>query len=296
MIRIERAGFGSTVQDRGRYGHLREGVPASGPADPFAFRAAQALVGNTRADAAIEAVGLPFSFRTETSRIVAVTGRDVSVSVRDSVPAWTSLFVRAGDLVTITGTARSRYTYVAVSGGIATATVLGSRSAYARAGLGAMLRHGDVLALGDPRRSAEDAGHSVAFTYGDEVAAIPGPHLPRFDDGAIESFFDASFAVSTQSDRQGVRLEGAGVAPREGEILTCGVVAGAIQVPRDGQPIVLLADHQTTGGYPIIATVIGADIGLVAQRAPGEAVSFYRVDRERALFRDRERTDSLASV
>jgi allophanate hydrolase len=198
--------------------------------------------------------------------------------------------------VTITGTARSRYTYVAVSGGIATATVLGSRSAYARAGLGEILRHGDVLALGDPRRSAEDAGHSVAFIYGDQVAAIAGPHLSRFDDGAIKSFFDASFAVSAQSDRQGVRLEGPEVAPREGEILTCGVVAGAIQVPRDGQPIVLLADHQTTGGYPIIATVIGADIGLVAQRAPGETVSFYRVDRERALVRGRERTDSLASA
>ena len=296
MISIERAGFGSTVQDRGRYGHLREGVPVSGPADPFAFRAAQALVGNTRAHAAIEAVGLPFSFRSETSRIVAVTGRDVSVTVRDSVPAWTSLFVRAGDLVTITGTARSRFTYVAVSGGLAAATVLGSRSAYPRAGLGEFLRSGDVLALGDARRAAEDAGHSVPFAYGDEIAAIPGPHLPRFDDGTIERFFGASFAVSAQSDRQGVRLEGPEVAPHAGEILTCGVVAGAVQVPRGGQPIVLLADHQTTGGYPIIATVIGADIGLVAQRAPGERVSFYRVDRERALFRGRERTDSLASA
>lgn len=296
MMRIERAGFGSTVQDRGRDGHMREGVPVSGPADPFAFRAAQALVGNTQADAAIEAVGLPFSFRCETSRIVAVTGRDVSVTVRDSVPAWTSLFVRAGDLVTIIGTARSRYTYVAVTGGIATAPVLDSRSAYPRAGLGEILRPGDALALGDARRSAEDAGHRVPFVYGDEVAVIPGPHLTRFDDAAIARFFSSRFVLSAQSDRQGARLEGPEVAPREGEILTCGVVAGAVQVPRGGQPIVLLADHQTTGGYPIIATVIGADIGLVAQRAPGEGLSFYRVDRERALFRGRERVDSLASA
>jgi biotin-dependent carboxylase-like uncharacterized protein len=296
MMRIERAGFGSTVQDRGRDGHVREGVPVSGPADPFAFRAAQALVGNTREHAAIEAVGLPFSFRSETSRIVAVTGRDVSVMVRDRVPAWTSVFVRAGDLVTITGTARSRYTYLAVSGGIATAPVLGSRSVYPRAGFGDFLRPGDVLALGDARRAAEDAGHSIVFAYGDEVAAMPGPHGPRFEDEAIEKIFAASFVVSVQSDRQGVRLEGPAVMPREGEILTCGVVAGAIQVPRGGQPIVLLADHQTTGGYPVIATVIGADIGLVAQRAPGETVSFYRVDRERALFRGRERTGLLASA
>jgi biotin-dependent carboxylase-like uncharacterized protein len=296
MIRIERAGFGSTVQDLGRWGHVREGVPVSGPADPFAFRAAQTLVGNAGTDAAIEAIGLPFSFRCATSRIVAVTGRDVAVTVRDRVPAWTSLFARAGDLVTITGTARSRYTYIAVSGGIATTPILGSRSAYPRAGLGEVLRSGDALALGDARRSAEDAGQSVASEYGDEIAAIPGPHLERFDDATIARFFDARFTVSAHSDRQGVRLEGADVAPHGGEILTCGVVSGAVQVPRGGQPIVLLADHQTTGGYPIIATVIGADLGMVAQRAPGETVSFYRVDRERALLRGRERAASLASA
>ena len=296
MMRIERAGFGSTIQDRGRDRHMREGVPVSGPADPFAFRAAQALVGNTQADAAIEAVGLPFSFRCETSRIVAVTGRDVSVNVRDRVPAWTSLFVRAGDLVTISGTPRSRYTYVAVSGGIATALLLDSRSAYPRAGLGEILRSGDALALGDARRSAEDAGHSLPFPYGDQVAAIPGPHLTRFDDAAIARFFSSPFALSAQSDRQGARLEGPEVASHPGEILTCGVVAGAVQVPRGGQPIVLLADHQTTGGYPVIATVIGADLGLVAQRAPGELLSFYRVDRERALVRGRDRLDLLVSA
>ena len=296
MIHIERAGFGSTVQDRGRSGHMREGVPTSGPADPFAFRAAQALVGNTPADAALEAVGLPFSFRCDTPRIIAVTGRDVSVMVRDRVPPWTSVFVRAGDVVTIAGTSRSRYTYVAVSGGIATAPVLGSRSAYPRAGLGDILRSADALALGDPRRSAEDAGLSIPFEYGDQIAAMPGPHLPRFDDDTFTRFFSAPFAVSAQSDRQGARLEGPEVAPREGEILTCGVLAGAVQVPRGGQPIVLLADHQTTGGYPIIATVIGADLGLVAQRAPGETLTFYRADRERALLRGRELAASLASA
>jgi allophanate hydrolase len=212
------------------------------------------------------------------------------------VPAWTSLFVRGGDLVTITGTARSRYTYVAVSGGIASSPLLGSRATYPRAGLGEILRSGDALTLGDPRRSAEDAAHAVSFDYNDAVAAISGPHLQRFDDATTARFFGGGFTVSDQSDRQGVRLDGPEVAPREGEILTCGVVAGAVQVPRGGQPIVLLADHQTTGGYPVIATVIGADLGLVAQRAPGETLTFYRVDRERALLRRRERAASLASA
>ena len=296
MIRIEQAGFGATVQDRGRFEHVRAGVPVSGPADPFAFRAAQSLAGNAATDAAIEIIGLPFSFRCDDSRLIAVTGREVTVSVRDRVPAWTSIFVRAGELVTVNGTERSRYAYIAVSGGVTTEHILGSRSTYIRAGLGRFLRSGDALPLGEARRSAEDAGGHVSFEYGGEVAAMSGPHDGRFDESAVERFFSAQFTAAAQSDRQGLRLEGADVAPRAGEILTCAVVAGAVQVPRGGQPIVLLADHQTTGGYPIIATVIGADLGLVAQRAPGEPLRFYRVDRERALLRGRERTALLASA
>lgn len=288
MIRIEVAGFGSTVQDQGRFGHLRAGVPVSGPADPFAFRAAQSLVGNGAADAAIEVVGAPFAFRCDDSRLVAVTGRDVRVIVRDEVPAWGSVFVRAGDLVRVTGTARTRYAYVAISGGVATELVLGSRSAYPRAGLGRVLAAGDALPLGAPRASAEDAGRAVRFEYDDHVAAMAGPHVERFDEATIARFFGAEFTASAQSDRQGARFEGPSIAAREGEILTCGVIDGAVQIPRGGQPIVLLADHQTTGGYPIIATVIEADLGLVAQRAPGERIRFYRVEREDALVRDRD--------
>src|SRR2546428_12432884 len=268
MIRMEVPGFGSTVQDQGGPDHVGEGVPVWGPADPFAFRAAQALVGNTDADAAIEAIGLPFAFRCDTSRIVAVTGRDVRIAVRDRVPAWTAVFVRAGDLVRIEGTARSRYTYVAVSGGITTEVVLGSRAMYPRIGIGAALGAGDALPLGMARRGAEDAGLAIAFEYSGEIAALVGPHLARFDAGAVSRFFGGAFVASAQSDRQGARLEGANVAPSGGEILSCGVVSGAVQVPRGGQPIVALADHGTTGGYPIIATVAEADLGYVAQRAP----------------------------
>ena len=293
MIRIETPGLGSSVQDIGRTKHVRAGVPISGPADPFAFRAAQALVGNTAEDACIEAVGLPFSFRCDTSRVIAVTGRDVLVRARDRLPAWTALFVRAGQLVRVTGSDRSRYTYIAVSGGITSEVVLESRSAFPRVGIGAVLRQGDALPLGKPRRSAEDAGSQVVFEYVDAVAAVPGPHLDRFSDEEVARFFATSFTASAQSDRQGLRLEGAPIAQREGEILSCGVVSGAVQVPRGGQPIVLLADHGTTGGYPVIATVAGAHLGCVAQRAPGETLRFYRVDREHALRLVRERTALL---
>jgi biotin-dependent carboxylase-like uncharacterized protein len=296
VIRIETAGFGSTVQDAGRMGHTLEGVPISGAVDPFAFRSAQALVGNTASDAAIEAVGLPFAFRCDTSRIIAVTGRDVRVTVRDRVPAWSAVFVRAGDLVRIDGTARSRYTYVAVSGGVTSEVVLGSRSTYPRIGIGRALQAGDALPLGQARRSAEDAGRTVVFDYGDEVGAIAGPHADRFGADALARFFGEAFTASAQSDRQGARFEGPNVAPAGGEILSCGVVTGAVQVPRGGQPIVALADHGTTGGYPIIATVIEADLGSVAQRAPGESLRFYRAERERALERAGERRALLATA
>ena len=296
MIRVEIPGFGSTVQDEGRPAHVRSGVPVSGPADPFAFRAAQALVGNTGADAAIEAVGLPFSFRCDTSRIVAVAGREVRVTIRDRVPAWTAVFVRAGDLVRIEGSVRSRYTYVAVSGGITSEVVLGSRAAYPRIGFGRSLRSGDALPLGTARSGAEDAGRTLAFEYRDEVAAIAGPHLSRFDAATASRFFGEAFVVSVHSDRQGARLEGPTVPPASGEILSCGVVTGAVQVPRGGQPIVALADHGTTGGYPIIATVIDADVGLVAQRAPGETLRFYRVERDFAFERGRALRELLATA
>ena len=295
MIHVEVAGF-ATIQDRGRIGHQRDAVPVSGPADPFAYAAAQALVGNPATDAALELVGLPFAFRVDDARVIAVTGREVHVTVRDRVPSWTSVFVRSGEQVTVNGTARTRYAYVAVSGGIASDVVLGSRSAYPRAGIGRALRGGDTLRLGAARRSAEDAGHHVHFEYGDAARATAGPHLDRFEDDAIERFFSEPFAVTAHGDRQGVHLDGPAIASRSGEILTCGVIAGAVQVPRGGQPIVLLADHQTTGGYPVIATVCEADLGVVAQRAPGESLRFYRVERDEALERGRALRRSLESA
>lgn len=293
MIHIDVAGF-ATIQDRGREAHQREAVPVSGPADPFAFRAAQALVGNGAADAAIEVAGFPFAVWCDDARIVAVTGRDVGVTTRDRLPPWSSLFVRSGERVVVTAGERTRYAYFAVSGGIASDVVLGSRATYPRAGIGRPLRSGDVLRLGPPRRSAEDAGHRLTYAYEEQVAAMVGPHLDRFSDADTRRFFNEPFAVTAQSDRQGVRLEGPRVEPRGDEILTCGVIAGAVQVPRGGQPIVLLADHQTTGGYPVIATVCEADLGRVAQRAPSELLRFYRAERDEVLERARVLDRSLA--
>lgn len=284
MIRITEAGVRSTVQDRGRFGHLRSGVPPAGAADPFALAAANALVGNADGAAGIEIIGTPFRFTCDDARVVAVAGRDVSLVTRSRLGGWGSVFVRAGQTVTVHAGERTRYAYLAVSGGIASTPLLGSRAAYLPAGLGAPLRAGDTLALGDADAGAEDAARRIEPTaYDGQVRAMAGPHSDRFEADATARFFAASFVIEPASDRQGVRLGGVPIAPRAGELLSCGVVAGAVQVPRGGAPIVLLADHQTTGGYPVIATVISADLGKVAQSVPGELLRFYRVERDEAL-------------
>ena len=284
MIRISEAAVRSTVQDRGRFGHLRSGVPPSGAADRFALAAANALVGNADDAAGIEIIGTTFRFTCDDARVVAVTGRDVALLTRTRLPGWTSVFVRAGELVTVQAGERTRFAYLALSGGVATRPVMGSRATYLPAGIGAPLRIGDSLPLGDGAAGAEAAARHVASTaYDGQVRAMAGPHTDRFEADATRRFFDATFVVEPASDRQGTRLGGVAIAPRAGELLSCGIVAGAVQVPRGGAPIVLLADHQTTGGYPVIATVIAADLGKVAQSLPGESLRFYRVERDVAL-------------
>ncbi len=298
MIHIDAAGLRATIQDRGRFDHLREGVPPSGPADPAAFAAAQALVGNELGAAAIEIVGGAFAFRCDDARVIAVTGRDVALRGRDLVPGWTAAFARPGETFTVLGGERTRFAYLAVSGGIATETILGSRSAYLPAGIGHALRPGEALPLGAGRLDADRAGRSALSPDYDtgQIRAITGPHAQRFTDEADSLFFRSEFRVEPASDRMGTRLSGSRIAAREGEILTCGVVAGAVQIPSGGAPIILLAEHQATGGYPVIATVISADLGLVAQRLPGERLRFARVDRDLAIAPLRDERARLEAI
>jgi antagonist of KipI len=285
-LRVLVPGFRSTVQDLGRYTHLRMAVPPAGPADPFAFEAAQHLVGNDTAAAGIEIVGLPFRAVLDSPRLIAATGREVRLRTRGPVDGWTAVFARAGEEFVVEGTPRTRYAYLAVAGGIALPAVLGSRSTYLPSGIGPLpraLAADDALPLGEPRRGSERAGRTIPYDYDREIHALPGPHRESFPDAS--SFFGAELRVSERSDRMGVRLEGPQIPVTGGEILSVGMVAGAVQVPSGGEPIVLLADHQTTGGYPVIATVIRADLGAVAQAIPGEALSFRAVERAFAIER-----------
>lgn len=289
-LRVIEAGLRSTVQDGGRFDHWRSAVPQAGPADPLAFQAALRLVGGDALDAGIEVVGSTFRFTLDAPRLIAVTGRDVSVRTRGAVPPWTSVFVRAGEEVTIRGSERTRFAYLAVSGGIAVDPVLGSRATYLPAAIGPVprpLAAGDALAVGLARRGAEAAGRTATPPGGGRIRVVRGPHAARVG-GVAPLMGGAPYAVSEQSDRMGVRLEGPPLDPGEAEILSVGVLPGAVQVPRGGQPIVLLADGQTTGGYPVAAVVASVDLGRVAQAVAGEALSFHEVERREALEALRE--------
>lgn len=295
-IELMRGGMFTTVQDTGRRGHRARGLPLGGAADAFALRLANLLVGNSEDAGALEftLVGPELRFLHDT--VVAIAGAEF-----DGVPRGRPLAVRAGETLKLGPAVRGCRGYLAVAGGIDVPLVLDSRSTYARAGLGGWqgraLRDGDVLPVPLMRRTLGEHWHideRIVPGYSSEavVRVLAAAHEEEFEPG----WLGRTFKVSTHSDRMGVRLAGEAVRRRSGgELLSVPVAPGTIQVPPDGQPIVLLAEAQTIGGYPQLAHVITVDLPLVAQLRPGDQVRFARVtlDEARELIVIRERALAL---
>ena len=277
-IEVRRAGMHTTVQDLGRVGHRAEGVPGSGAADSFALRVANLLVGNAEGATGLEftQVGPELIFPRAT--VVALCGAEF-----EGLPLWRPVRVAAGTILQLGAARRGCRGYLAVAGGIEVAPVLGSRSTYVRGGFGglrgAALRDHDIVpAVGAARPFREnwhvDPRILPAYSSAPTVRVVRGAQAGEFPDRWLET----RFTVSRQSDRMGVRLEGPAVQRAVADDLISSAVApGTIQVPPDGQPIVLLADAQTIGGYPQIAHVATVDLPLMAQLRPGDTVSFREV-------------------
>lgn len=294
MLEILEAGLFTTIQDLGREGYQQFGVTRGGAMDPLALRAANALLGNDAQDAAIEIASPGFIVRALEKCVVSLAGAEFAVRVGERfVPMNSALFMRADEVLRFDAAARGRYAYLAVAGGFEVPKVLGSYATALRDGFGGFggraLQAGDVLQ--NQARAAfaiERAGKMLSraftnyYTSDAPIRILFGPHDNFFDNAARENFLRTEFFTSEISDRMGTRLFGANIARKTEEVLSCGVTRGAIQVPPDGQPIVLQADHQTTGGYPIIATVIRADIPRLAQKRTGERVSFQSTTMEKA--------------
>jgi KipI family sensor histidine kinase inhibitor len=292
MIRVLDAGALTTVQDLGRRGALRYGIPESGPVDRDAFLLANRLVGNPAAAAALECTLIGPRLEFTADSVLAVTGAEMAVSVNDRpVPGWAAMPVRGGDVVRLGPARRGVRAYLAVAGGIDVPLALGSRSTYVRGRLGGYngraLRRGDTLEIGTaagPFRHRRVKPEAIPRYGGEvEVRVVLGPQAERFTAEGVATFLGASYEMLPQSDRMGARLGGPVIAHAGGhDIISDGVPLGGVQVVGDGQPIVLLVDRQSTGGYTKIATVCSFDVGRIGQVRPGEGVRFRGTSVEEA--------------
>jgi len=277
-IEVLRAGMFTTVQDLGRPGWRAMGVPLSGAADPFALRVANALVGNAESAAGLEFTLVGPELRFTRDAVVALTGAAFA-----DLPRWRPCNVAAGTVLKL-GVARDGCRgFLAIAGGIDVPAMLGSRSTYVRAQLGGKegraLRDGDVLPVTATTREIGnhwriDERILPGYSRTPVVRVVRGRHAGEFGEG----WLGAEFKTSSRSDRMGVRLEGGSLTrPAAADLVSLPVAPGTVQVPPDGQPIILLADAQTIGGYPQIAHVVSVDLPLVAQLRPGDRVRFQAV-------------------
>ncbi|CAG7656477.1 biotin-dependent carboxyltransferase family protein [Paenibacillus allorhizosphaerae] len=321
-IVVESPGLLTTVQDGGRFGSRAIGVSVGGAADTFALRTANALVGNAPGAAALETTMTGASLRFERDALVALCGADhPDARAEDGtpLPGWLPVFVRSGTLLRLGPARRGLRAMLAVAGGIAVPAVLGSRSTHMRAALGGFagraLQAGDRLPAGPLPAAAAALAARLARTAAPGTALVPstwglaprwrppyaeqptlrvmrGREADSFEAASLEALFAAPYRVTPQSDRMGCRLEGGPLRLRAPlEMISEAVAPGAVQVPPDGQPIALLAEAQTTGGYPRIAHIAAVDLPLLAQVRPGGAVRFAEIGLEeaQALYVMRER-------
>ena len=302
VISVETPGMLTTVQDCGRWGAQGQGMPVAGAMDGQAFRMGNIIVGNREEDAAFEVTLIgPKFLVAEGEGIAAVTGAELGFQVNGkAVPNWTAVKVMKGDVLSFSGPRSGCRAYLCLSGGIDVPPVLGSRSTYTRAKVGGLegrpLKKGDRLSCGEPaplwrRCTGFTCPEGLRPSYESEapLRVIPGPQDDLFTPKGRETFYSSVYTISNSADRMGYRLDGP-VIEHEGaaDIISDAIPLGAVQVPGHGQPIVMLADRQTTGGYTKIGVVCSVDMAALSQRLPGEKVRFVPLALKDAVALARE--------
>ncbi|MBK5957995.1 hypothetical protein CCR97_07195 [Rhodoplanes elegans] len=310
-LRVVAPGPATTLQDAGRVGHQRFGIPVSGAMDRVALAAANLLAGNPPETAALEIAYLGPTLTVEAESVrVAFAGGHATVEVLDEngdiarkVPPLTSTRLVRGERLRIGGLSGSVVGYLAVAGGFDAPLFLGSRSTLLRGALGGFaglaLAAGDRLPLAAAAAPERDELHlpDTSFAAAERVRVVLGPQDDHFTDEGITTFLNQTYKVTAATDRMGMRLDGPTIAHHDGfNIVSDGIAPGAIQVPGNGLPIVLLADRQTTGGYPKIATVISADLPALGRLAPGATIRFERVDLDAAVAARRTLVAEIAAM
>lgn len=304
-LEIIKAGMLTTVQDRGRFGYQQYGVNCSGAMDENAARVANILVGNDENDAVLELTlaGAILTFTED--HIIAICGGNMSPYMHNtSVPMWQPFLVKKGSTLSFAKYVSGCRVYIAIGGGIAVPSVMGSSSTFIRASLGGYkgraLRTGDIIAvhplqqgslssilmkkLDEDREHKFNAQHfAMALENNAIIRYVQGPEYDLLSDESKRSWNTEKWRIDSQSDRMGYRLQGKQLELLEKQdMISEGTVHGTIQLPANGQPIVLLADRQTTGGYSRIACVVAVDIPMFGQLKPGDYVSFMPVSLEEA--------------
>lgn len=275
----------ATLQDTGRHGWNKFGVPTSGPMDWFAYQTANSLLGNPKNSAIIE-LGLgEITFRALRDTTLAVTGAGYEVeNYIWTFPLWTSFYVRVGWTVRVKKTGGGNWAYLAIAGGFDSPVIMNSRSAYVRGRIGSTIKAGDVLHSGKPanellKLAARDFPVNKFMSYSQmpTLEVIPAPQADWLTKEGIFTFYESEYTLSPSFDRMGYRLQGPVIEKAvTKELISEGMIMGSIQIPADGQPIVMMADAPTTGGYPKIANVIRTDLPLLAQCEAGVSKIRFR--------------------
>lgn len=302
LFEVIKPGLFTSFQDMGREGFLQYGMVTSGAMDPLSLQIGNILVGNGRREAGLEINLMGPSLQVLNDAVIAVCGGDLSPAIDGTpLPMWKSVAVKKGQHISFGIRKSGARSYITVAGGFDIPEVMGSKSTYAKARIGGLegreVRKGDILLKAGekhshPLRAGMGLSPSAAVNFEKKTfAIITGPDRNRFSDEAIKGFLEDTYQISPQSDRMGFRLSGNRKIPHEqkADILSSGIVQGTIQVPASGEPIVLMADRQTTGGYARIGTVISADLPYLAQKVPGETICFEEISLHDAHLRLRRK-------
>jgi len=301
VMEVQAPGLLTTVQDLGREGYGRMGVSPSGAADAISLRLGNRLVGNPEGAAGLEMTLLGATFAFPEGAVLSLAGSDFGATlVGKPVELWTSFEAKPGQVLRIGPTRSGARCYLCVRGGIEVKPFLGSASTHLLSGLGGhegrALRKGDVLHIADANKAIRKTRVTLPALKGVEprkaLRVTDGPQVDWFSEGAKKAFYSSTYRVAEESNRMGIRLQGAATpAPAGGEMISEGVSLGAVQVPEGGLPIILFVEQQTTGGYPKIANVISADFHSLGQLRPRDEIRFEQVDWEtaRALFIEQEK-------
>ena len=282
----------STVQDLGRFGYMQSGFSPGGAMDSYSAKLANILAGNTQGEGVIEMTMAGITARFDCEAVIALTGADMCPAINNEpIDMYKSILVKSGDILSMKSASKGMRAYLAVAGGFDIDPVMGSVSTNLKCSVGGFegrkLKAGDCIplrisadfkAIGS--RSIEPCNnYSTSVT----VRAVAGPQADYFCDEETDKFFSSEYKASSKSDRMGIRLEGEKINSINGvDIVSDGIVTGSVQIPSSGQPIVMMADRQTTGGYAKIATVITPDLKYLAQLQPGNTVRFVRVSQREA--------------